>query len=143
MAEYQSLEKDMNRSISNISKAILLSLLSSAVLAAPPKYLVTHNNTNVESNAFIDGTIPSQKPTPANKTAQVHWSIVQMACIGHSTNNQCSAYIYMRSNTPAPVLIGMVTLDLLTGQISPSQISGNGYTMTVNGHGETTLSVAN
>ena len=133
----------MNCLIRNVGGALLLSLLASTALAAGPKYLVTHNNTNVESNAYIDGSIPSQKPTPANKTEKVHWSIVQMACIGHATNNKCSAYVYMGTNTASPVLLGMVTLDLVSGLITPSQVSGNGYTLTVNGPGETTLSVAN
>ena len=49
----------------------------------------------------------------------------------------------MGTNTASPVLLGMVTLDLVSGLITPSQVSGNGYTLTVNGPGETTLSVAN
>ena len=46
----------------------------------------------------------------------------------------------MDTNTGNPIEIGIVSLDLTTGDISPKQISANGYTMTVNGPGESTLS---
>ena len=46
----------------------------------------------------------------------------------------------METNTENPVDIGMVSMDLDTGDITPKTITANGYTLVVNGPGETTLS---
>lgn len=118
--------------------AIALSL--SAVTAfASPTYLTTHNNTNDESNAYIAGTIPSPYPTKANSTNQLHWNLVKLACFGHSVAGKCPALIKMSTNTNTPIELGMVSMDLDTGDISPKQLSANGYTFTVNGPGEATI----
>ena len=66
-----------------------------------------------------------------------------MACFGHTVDGKCPALIKMGTGPNDggnPVELGTVTLDLNTGIITPSQISANGYTVTVNGPGETTLS---
>ncbi len=119
--------------------AIALSL--SAVTAfASPTYLITHNNTNEESNAYIAGTIPSPHPTHANSTKQLHWNMVKLACFGHAPGGKCPALIKMATNTPNPINIGMVIMDLATGDITPKQISENGYTFIVNGPGEASIS---
>ena len=117
-----------------------LCLFTAAAIAVPPKQLVTHNTTSVESNAFIDGTIASQYPTKAHTDGKVFWTIVKMACFGHTVNGKCSALIKMKTDTANPVTIGTVFLDLETGDITPKQVSANSYTITVNGLGETTLS---
>lgn len=119
---------------------IALSLMSTSTFAAPPKHLITHNTTNAESNAFVAGTIPSQHPTKAHTDGRVFWTAVKLACFGHTVDGKCSALIKMETNTPTPVDIGTVTIDVNSGEITPLQISANGYTMTVNGPGECTLS---
>ena len=122
--------------------AATLSLTTTAIMASP-KQLITHNVTGVESNAFVAGTIPSQHPTKAMSDSKVIWTEVRMACFGHTTDGKCPALIKMATGPNdggTPVELGTVTLDLNTGLITPSQISANGYTMTVNGPGETTLS---
>lgn len=130
----------MNRLLKSVTVGAL-SLLTAAAFAAPQQ-LITHNTTNVESNAFIDGTIPSQHPTKAHSDGKVFWTIVKMACFGHTTNGKCSALIKMATNTAAPVILGTVSMDLESGDITPKQIIANGYMLTVNGPGETTLSEA-
>ncbi|MGL5742896.1 MAG: hypothetical protein ACRCXC_10335 [Legionella sp.] len=111
----------------------------SAVTAfAAPSVLTTHNNTNVESNAFIAG-VPSIYPTAANTTRQVSWNLVKLACFGHTTDGKCPAIIKMATNTANPVDIGTVQLDLATGDITPKTLSNNGYTLIVNGPGEATV----
>ncbi len=40
---------------------------------------------------------------------------------------------------PNPVDIGVVSMDLDSGDIIPKQISANGYTLNVKGPGETTI----
>ncbi|CAM2947073.1 hypothetical protein [Legionella worsleiensis] len=127
----------MNLMLKSIS-AIALSL-SAATAFAVPTYLITHNNTNVESNAFIAGTIPSPYPTPANSTRQVYWNMVKMACYGHTTNGRCSALIKMATNTSAPIELGYVSMELDSGDISPKVLSAKGFTLTVNGPGEATI----
>ena len=121
---------------------ILLSSMTTLALAVPPKQLITHNNTDVESNAFVAGTIPSRHPTKAHSDSKVIWTEVRMACFGHVTNNKCMALIKMETglgDSGNPIDLGMVSMDLNTGIITPSSLTANGYTMIVNGPGETTL----
>jgi hypothetical protein len=106
---------------------------------ASPTYLVTHNNTNVESNAYIAGTIRSQYPSKPMSENRVFWTAVKLACFGHVVNGQCSALIRMETNTDHPVDLGLLYLDLSSGDITPKEIHANGYTLIVNGPGVTTL----
>ena len=116
----------------------ILSLIAATAIAAP-KHLITHNNTDLESNAFIDGTIPSQHPTKPHSDNKVFWTAVKLACFGHTVNNRCSALIKMGTNTPNPIDVGVLTMDLNSGDINPKVIKANGYTIIVNGPGETTI----
>lgn len=118
-----------------------LSLSASILMATPPRQLITHNTTDVESNAFVAGTIASRHPTKAHTDSKVVWTEVRMACFGHTVNNQCSALIKMGTGPDdgGSVDLGTVMVDLNTGIITPSRLSANGYTMIVNGPGETTL----
>jgi hypothetical protein len=118
--------------------AIALTLVTSVALAVPPS-LITHNLTNVESNAYVAGSIPSPMPSKANSNTVVPWLVVQMACYGRTTNDLCPATIKMASNTANPVTLGNVFMNMKTGQITPAHVSGNGYTLTVNGPAEATL----
>ena len=117
---------------------IPLSLVSTISLASP-FFLITHNTTDSESNAYISSTIPSPHPSKPHSDNKVSWISVRMACFGHVVDGKCPALIKMDTNTGNPLEIGMVSLDLATGDITPKQISANGYTMTVNGPGESTL----
>jgi len=128
----------MNR-LSKHLLAITIALTTTAAFSIPPKQLITHNHTDFESNAYVAGTIPSQHPTRAHSDTNVFWTSVRMACFGHILNGKCPALIKMETNTNHPVDIGTVSLDVNTGEITPSQLSANGYTITVNGLGETTL----
>jgi len=119
--------------------AIALGLSVFTAATAAPSYLITHNKTNVESNAYI-ATVPSIYPTAAQSTRQVAWNLVRIACFGHSKDNKCSAVIKMATNTTNPVVLGTVTMDLTSGDITPKAITSQGYTLTVNGPGETTIS---
>jgi hypothetical protein len=127
----------MNGLIKNLS--ILTIALSTTAAFASPTYLTTHNNTNVESNAYIAGFIPSPSPTKAKSTNSLLWVAVRMACVGHTSNNKCPALIKMATDSATPVELGTVELDIETGEITPKIISANGYTLTVDGPGEATL----
>lgn len=127
----------MNLMLKSIS-AIALSLTAASALAVPA-YLTTHNNTSEESNAYIAGTIPSPYPTLAHSTRQVPWNMVRFACYGHTTNGRCPALVKMATNTGTPVEIGYVSMELDTGDITPKSISAHGYTLTVDGPGEATI----
>lgn len=116
-----------------------LGLASSIALAVPPRQLITHNTTDLDSNAFVAGTIPSQHPTKAHSDGKVLWTAVRMACYGHVINGKCPALIKVGTNTNNPVELGMLSMDLNTGIITPSELHGNGYVMIVNGPAETTL----
>ena len=129
----------MHRFSRALTTAILFGFISTAAIAATPKQLVTHNYTDVESNAYIAGTIPSQHPTKAHSDGKVLWAAVRMACFGHTTNGKCSALIMMATDTASPIELGMVTIDLETGIITPTQLSANGYTFTALAPGETSL----
>lgn len=121
------------------SVAALALSLSAAATFAMPSHLITHNNTNEESNALIAGTIPSPYPTAPHTTRKVHWNLVRLACYGHTTNGKCSALIKMATNTPNPIEIGYVYMDLASGDIEPKQFSAKGYKFIVNGPGEATI----
>lgn len=118
--------------------AIALSLSAATALAAP-SYFTTHNDTDVQSNSFIDGKIPSPYPTAPHATKTVLWNLVKLACYGHTTNGKCSALVKVATNTANPIEVGSLTLDLASGDISPKTLSANGYTITVNGIGEATI----
>lgn len=126
--------KSMLKSLS----AITLSL-SAATVFAMPEYLITHNDADVTSNAYVAGTIPSPYPTEAHSTRKVYWNMVRLACFGNTQDNKCSALIKMATDTDSPIELGYVSMDLTTGDITPKTLSSNGYTLTVNGPGETTL----
>ena len=117
--------------------AITLSL-SAVVAFASPANLTTHNLTNEESNAFIAG-VPSPYPTAAHSKRQVLWNLVRIACYGHTTGNKCSAVVKMATNTANPIIVGTLSMDLVTGDITPKVVSAKGYTITINGLGETTI----
>jgi hypothetical protein len=55
-------------------------------------------------------------------------------------NGQCAALIKMATNTANPIEIGTLQVDVNSGEITPHQLSTNGFTITVNGPGETTIS---
>ncbi|MBA2649987.1 MAG: hypothetical protein H0U75_10425 [Legionella sp.] len=112
--------------------------LSATTVLANPAFLVTHNRTSQESNAYVAGA-PSPYPSKANMDNKVDWNLVKFVCWGHLVNNQCKAEIKMATNTASPISIGTVSMDIITGYITPSQLSANGYTVTVNGPGETTI----
>lgn len=118
--------------------ALALSLAATSALAAPT-YLVTHNLTNVESNAYIGGNLPSPRPTAPHSDKQVHWAIVKIACVAYAVDGVCSALVKMATNTNNPVELGWINLNLNTGELDPKQITNNGYTLTVNGPAEVTL----
>lgn len=123
--------------------AIALGLATTVAFATPPKQLITHNTTSVESNAYVAGTIPSQHPTRPYSNTSTPWAAVKMACFGHVTNGKCWALVKMATNTDTPIELGIVSIEMDTGIITPSQLSANGYTLTVNAPGETTLSEEN
>lgn len=117
--------------------AITLSL-SAVTTFASPAYLTTINHTSEESNAYVAG-VPSIYPTPANSKKDVYWNLVKLACYGHSTGKNCPAVVKMATNTANPIEIGTLSMDLDTGDITPKQLSNNGYTITVTGPAETTI----
>ncbi|MCA0402976.1 MAG: hypothetical protein LCH30_04170 [Proteobacteria bacterium] len=108
--------------------------LGAAAAFASPAYLITYNNTPYQSNAFVAGKA-SPVPTQANSIGKVHWSLVRIACYGHIVNGRCPALIKMKTNTANPVDVGYVSMDIQTGDILPKQISGNNFTVTVEGPG--------
>jgi len=128
----------MNLLFKSIS-AVALSFSAMAALASPPPYLITNNNTNEESNAYVDN-VPSVYPTPANTSRKTFWNLVKLACYGHTIDGKCPALIKMATDTANPIEVGTVLLDLDTGDITPKQLSNQGYTIIINGPGEATIS---
>jgi hypothetical protein len=127
----------MNVVLKGISAVILG--LSAATTFAMPASLITHNNTDVESNAYIAGFIPSPYPTAAHDTRSVAWNMVRLACFGHTTNDICQALIKVATNTDKPVELGYLSMNIKSGDITPTVLSSQGYTITVNRPGETTI----
>ena len=125
-----------------LSFGILGAMGLASVAFAAPKQMVTHNHTDVESNAFIDGIIGSQFPTKPYSDNKVFWASVKLACYGHiDSQHECRALVKMATNTDHPVELGWMTMNLVTGELNPKTISGNGYRLDVNGPGEITLNL--
>lgn len=117
-----------------------LSCFIGNVHATAPMYMVTHNQTDVQSNAYIDGTIPSPYPTQPKSDKKVLWTMVRFACIGHTdSNNTCKALVKIATNTDHPIDLGTMSMDLESGDITPKHLAAQGYNLTVNGPGEVTL----
>ncbi len=121
--------------------ALTLGLVIQTSALASPKQLITHNLTDRESNAFIEGTVPSPYPTKAHSVGKVFWASVRMSCFGHTVAEKCPALIRIGTNTDNPLDIGVVELNIETGEITPSVIHGNGYKLIVNGIAESTITV--
>ncbi|MDI1352347.1 MAG: hypothetical protein PSV35_06200 [bacterium] len=130
--------KFMLKSLSTLTLSLGVTVAFAATV--PPVYLITHNNTSVQSNAFVNGNIPSPYPSQPNSTRSVFWNIVKLACYGHVVEGKCSALIKMATDTAKPITVGTVALHLETGDITPKTIIANGYKVVVNGPGEVTLS---
>lgn len=126
----------MNR-LTIYTATLALGLLAPVATAAP-KFMITHNLTNVQTNAFVD-SVPAPFPTKPNSSSRTGWVIVKMGCSTHAAEGICPAQIKMATDTPSPVVVGTVFVDLESGNISPGMIAGGGYTLTVNGPGEITL----
>ena len=117
----------------------LVLLVTTQVALANPSILLTHNLTGVESNAYSDGVVRSPYPSPAHADNRVAWISVRIACTGHIVNNKCKALVKMATNTPNPIDVGWLEMDMISGDISPKELHGNGYAVYVNGPAETTL----
>ncbi len=126
----------MNKLLSMTAGVVLG--LSATVSNAVPFYLTTHNNTGVESNAWVNGH-PSPYPSQPFSTNKVMWGLVQLACAPIIVNGTCSADIKMETDTPNPVMLGRMTMKLNNGDITPKSLVSNGYRLTVNGSAELTI----
>jgi hypothetical protein len=136
-ANYLNYNGDIMNLLFKSLSAITLSL-SAVTTFATPAFLTTYNNTNEESNAYVAGA-PSIYPTAAHSKREVYWNLVKLACYGHTTGKNCPAVVKMATNTANPIEIGTLSMNLDTGDITPKQISNNGYTITVTGLAETTI----
>lgn len=109
-----------------------------ALPTVAPKQLITHNLTNVWSEAYVNDLIRQEKhASRPNETNYVPWAEVTLACHGRP----CWAVVKMNTKG-AMVDLCRVDLDLRTGIITPEAkcAGNNGYALTVNGPGEVTLS---
>lgn len=113
--------------------------LATGISFAAPQYLLIHNHTNLTAGAFVGGTVPPQHPTKPNSDSKVFWGLVKMACLSHTVNGQCPALIKLGSNNEYNITVGYMNLDMNTGDISPKDISGNGYRIIINGPGEASI----
>jgi len=125
------------RSVFKYLSAITLALTALNAAAMPTHY-ITHNDTDLETNAFISGEIASPFPTIAHTTRKVAWKMVRLGC-GRTTNGLCAAVIKLGTDTPDPIFIGTLYMDMDSGEITPQMISANGYTLQVNGIAEVTI----
>jgi hypothetical protein len=125
-----------------LAMSVMLMGVSVFAVSPQPKFLITNNSTDVESNAYVDSVIPSQHPSKAHSTTKVSWLEVRLACYQRAPNGICSALVKMETGPNDgghPVDVGIISMNLNTGAFLQNKISGNGYTVTVNGPGETTI----
>ncbi|KTC64942.1 Uncharacterised protein (plasmid) [Legionella adelaidensis] len=122
-----------------IGTVLATNAIATTLPTVPPHNLTTHNLTNVWSEAFVEGTIRTEKnATPPNTTKKVAWTEVLFIC---HKRPQCWALVKMNTKGDKSVDLCKVTLDVKTGIITPEALcaGNNGYALTVNGPGEVTL----
>lgn len=105
-----------------------------------PQYLTINNTTSVQSNAYVAGVYPSSVPSNPKEVNLVPWFVVRMACIHHSNGKQCPATIKMATNTPNPIDLADLQLNLETGEITVLRLYPTHYKLTVDGFAQVTLS---
>jgi hypothetical protein len=127
-------------------KKLVQTLVSTALVtwatstfAAPPRFLLTNNMTDYTAGAYVNGTVPPQHPTLPNSKGKVYWGLISIACHSFIVDGKCPALVKLGQNNQYPIEIGYVYLDMNTGEITPKVINNNGFTLTVNGPGETTI----
>lgn len=108
-----------------------------SVFAAAPKRFTTRNYTPYQSNAKVINSW-SPFPTPAGSESSpseksVPWVGLKLLC-GFSAT-ECTAEIWMKTDTDSPVFVGDGTMDLSTGDITPKELTNNGFTLTTPGPG--------
>lgn len=122
-----------------VTLTVSLLALSMQNAFASPRKLVIHNQTNVDAGAYVAEQVPPRHPAKANSTNYISWTEVRMACLGRSVDDECPAMIKMAINTSNEMNLGIVYLNVKTGNITPKKVNKYGYTLTVNGPGEATL----
>ncbi|KTD63879.1 hypothetical protein [Legionella spiritensis] len=107
-------------------------------VSASPKAMVTHNQTSMTTNAYVDG-VAAPKPAMPHSTTSVPWFFVKAGCDKHVGDGICPAVIKMNIDSDSPIEVGTLYVDLHSGVISPAEISAHGFTITVNAPGEITV----
>lgn len=97
-----------------------------------PKNFVTRNFTPYVSNAKVKN-VWSPFSTGAGSAAvptvrQIPWVGLRLLC--GITASECSALIYMKTDTNSPVYVGAGRMDLKTGDITPKEIINEGFHVT-------------
>lgn len=112
-----------------------LSLSSALSFAVPPSMLISHNKIDVESQAYLGPNLDiPQQPTAPGGVKKVSWVAVRVMCMNTPKPGICPAKI--KVNTTPHTTLGVVEMNLNTGEITPTVLSKNGYTMTVLNPGE-------
>ena len=128
----------MKKLISTVLSTALITA-STLTFAAPPRYLLTNNMTEYTAGAYVNGTVPPQHPTAPHTKGKVYWGLINISCHAYVVNGKCPALVKLGHNNEYPIEVGYVYLDMNTGEITPKVINHNGFTITVNGPGETTI----
>lgn len=126
----------MNRLISCALTLTVITFTANAL--ATPKAFITHNLTNTTTNVYVDG-VAAPNPAMPSATTKVSWFIVKTGCQKHKEEGVCPAIIKMDIEKDIPVEVGTLNVDLESGVITPSRISGNGFVVIVNAPGEITV----
>lgn len=122
-----------------ISCALALTAITFTVNAfATPKAFITHNLTNKTTNVYVD-EVAAPNPAMPSETSKVAWFIVKAGCQKHKNEGVCPAVIKMDIENDFPIEVGTLNVDLESGVITPSRISGNGFVVNVNAPGEITV----
>ncbi len=111
-------------------------MLTCAQIFAAPSYYTTHNRSSSETQLSVSETRSYSFKTAAKSSTKIEWWLLQLACYGQTRPHQCKAVIQAETNSAHPVRIGMLTIDMKSGELFPKYNSNNGYTMSVIGAGE-------
>lgn len=117
----------------------LAALFSAYSYSGTPQYLITHNKTPYQSMTYVDGRISLPKVSDPSSDTAILWLTVNKLCYGRTASNKCPLVIKMRTDSGYPFDLGVIYVDLKTGEINPKQLSNNQVTLKVNNVGEFTL----
>lgn len=119
--------------------AFCLCLSVTPIIYSAPQVLTTHNQTNYQAIAYVDGKISLPKIAEPLSDSSISWVTVNRLCYGRTVNNKCPLVIKMKGLSSYSFDLGVIYMDLNSGEITPKQITFNHIQLNAHNTGELSL----